>query len=127
MLRSASVKKPGVRDNACSFRESRQRGDVPAGVVIDHLDAVATRMRYENAAALRIEGTMIERAARRGWYLDYADRLQRHDHLDCFNRIGEYHTAVTVRVLENPDCTSEQVRDRLTLGVGRVLIAKRTG
>jgi hypothetical protein len=31
--------------------------------MVDDLDAVAARVRHENAAALWIEGTMIERAA----------------------------------------------------------------
>src|SRR5215217_1561416 len=74
---------PVVRHNPCSFWESRQRRDVSARVMIDDLDAVAPRVCQEDAAALWIESTMIERAARTAWYLDRANGLQRHDHLEC--------------------------------------------
>ena len=54
---------PIIGGNARSFRKARQSGDVSTAVVIDHFDAVPTRVRHENAAALGVEGTMIEGAA----------------------------------------------------------------
>jgi hypothetical protein len=74
-----------VCDNTGGFREPRQRCDMLAGVVLDDLDAVAAGVRHENAAALWIEGAVIERAARRAWYPDRRNRFHGHDHLDCFS------------------------------------------
>jgi hypothetical protein len=54
---------------------------VLAGVVIDHLDAIACRVRDEDAPAPYIEGGVIELAARGAWYGDGSDCFQRHDHL----------------------------------------------
>src|SRR5215212_589953 len=61
---------PVVRDNARGFRESRQCCDMLAGIVVDDLDAVTTRVRYENAAARRIESPVIKRTAGGAWYLN---------------------------------------------------------
>src|SRR5262249_44514319 len=70
---------PVVGDNAGGFWEARQCCDMPPCLVVDHLDAVAPRMRDEDAAALRIEGPMIEGAACGARDLDCADCLERHD------------------------------------------------
>jgi hypothetical protein len=37
---------------------------MPAGVVVDHLDAIARGVRNEDAPALRIEGGVVKFAAR---------------------------------------------------------------
>jgi hypothetical protein len=52
-----------------------------AGVVIDHLDAIARSVRNEDTPALRIEGGVIKLAARGTWYGDGSDYFQRHDDL----------------------------------------------
>ena len=51
-------------DDAGRFGKARQGRDVRAGVVIDHLDAVPSGVRDEDAPALRIERAVIERACR---------------------------------------------------------------
>jgi hypothetical protein len=48
------------RDDTGRFRETRQRRDVPAFVMVDHLDAVSTGVRDEDTPALWIEGAVIE-------------------------------------------------------------------
>jgi hypothetical protein len=49
-----------VCDDTGRFRETRQRRDVPAFVMVDHLDAVSTGVRDEDTPALWIEGAVIE-------------------------------------------------------------------
>ncbi len=44
-------------------RKSRQGREVPARIVVDHLDAVARRMGDEHAPGFRVERGVIERAA----------------------------------------------------------------
>ena len=70
-----------VGDRAGHARKSRQRCDVPAGVVVDHLDAIARGVGNEDAPALRIEGGVIELAAGGAGYGDGSDCFQRHDGL----------------------------------------------
>ena len=53
-----------VGDDACRFRKTVQCRQMAAGVMIDHLDAVPARVRQENAAALRLEGSMVEQVGR---------------------------------------------------------------
>ena len=72
---------PVVGDGAGHARKSRQRREVLAGVVVDHLDAVARGVRNEDAPALCIEGGVIELAALGVWYGDGSDCFQRHDGL----------------------------------------------
>jgi hypothetical protein len=69
-----------IGDRAGRARKSRQCCEMPAGVVVDHLDAVARGMRDEDAPALRIEGGVIKLAAR--GYGDCSDCVQRHDDLN---------------------------------------------
>jgi hypothetical protein len=87
---------PIVSDGAGDARKSRQRCDVPAGVVVDHLDAIARGVGNEDAPAVGIEGGVIEVAARGAWYGDGSDSFQRHDDLtppctpsDALTTIGE--------------------------------------
>jgi hypothetical protein len=54
---------------------------VPAGVVVYHLDAIARGVCNEDPPAGRIEGGVIEVAARGAWYGDGSDCFQRHDDL----------------------------------------------
>src|SRR5450631_3807840 len=54
---------------------------MPAGVVVDHLDAIARGVRNEDAPAPCVERAMIEGASRGAWYGDSSDRFQRHDDL----------------------------------------------
>ena len=70
-----------VGDGAGHAGKSRQRRDVSAGVVVDHLDAVARGVCNEDAPALRIECGVIELAARSARYGDGSDCFQRHDDL----------------------------------------------
>src|SRR5262245_36540109 len=70
-----------VGDNTGGFREAGQRCDMLAAIVIDHFDAVPSRVRDENAAAARIEGAMIEGAAFSSRDFDDAYGAQRHDDL----------------------------------------------
>jgi hypothetical protein len=53
-----------VSDGAGHARKSRQRRKVPAGVVVDHLYAIARGVCNEDTPALRIEGGVIKFAAR---------------------------------------------------------------
>jgi hypothetical protein len=62
---------PFVGDDACRFRKAVQCREMAAGVMIDHLDTVPARVRQENAAALRLEGAMVEQVGR-SRYLDDA-------------------------------------------------------
>src|SRR4029077_18018997 len=62
-------------------RKSRQRNEVPAGVVVDHLDAIARCVCNEDSPALHIEGGVIKGTARRAWYGDGSSCFQRHDDL----------------------------------------------
>ena len=50
-----------MRHNTRRLGKTRQRRDVPAGVVIDDLEAIPSRMGDEDAAALAIERAVIER------------------------------------------------------------------
>jgi hypothetical protein len=68
-----------IGDRAGHAWKSRQRCDVPPGIVANHLDAVARGVRNEDAPALRIEGGVIEGAASGARYGDGSDRFQRHD------------------------------------------------
>src|SRR6202165_1427710 len=70
-----------VGDSAGHARKSRQRCNVPAGVVVYHLDAIARGVCNEDAPAGRIEGGVIEVAACGAWYGDGSDCFQRHDDL----------------------------------------------
>jgi hypothetical protein len=63
-------------DDSRCFWKSGQGCDVPAGVVINHFNAIAGSMGDKNAARLRIEGAMIERAAGSARYLYDANSLQ---------------------------------------------------
>src|ERR1700682_2593628 len=67
-----------VSDGAGHARKSRQRRKVQAGVVVDHLDAIARGVCNKDAPALGIEGGVIELAARGTWYGDGSDYFQRH-------------------------------------------------
>jgi hypothetical protein len=77
----------GDKDRAITGNDARglwkigQCRDVLAGVVIDHLDPVATGMRGKNASGRRIESAVIEGAASGVRYPDHADVFQRHDRL----------------------------------------------
>ena len=71
-----------IGDRAGHARKSRQCCEMPAGVVVDHLDAVARGVRDEDAPALRIEGGVIELTARGARYGDGSDCFQRHDDLN---------------------------------------------
>ena len=55
---------PVVSDGACHARKSRQGRKVLAGIVVDHLDAIAGGVCNEDTPAPRIEGGVIELAAR---------------------------------------------------------------
>ncbi len=86
-----------VCDGAGHARKSRQRRKVPAGVVVDHLNAIARGVRNEDSPALRIEGGVIKLAARGAWYSDGSGYFQRHDDLTAFRaqsvalkKIGEW-------------------------------------
>src|SRR5882672_10899975 len=79
---------PVVGYGAGGARKSRQRCDVPAGVVVDHLDAIARSVRDEDAPALRIEGGVIKLAARGAWYGDGSDYFQRHDDLTVLRALS---------------------------------------
>ena len=85
-----------VGDGAGHAGKSRQRRKVPAGVVVDHLDAVARGVRDEDAPALRIEGGVIKLAARGAWYGDGSDCFQRHDDLTELRALS-----VALKKLEN--------------------------
>src|SRR5258705_2014935 len=61
---------------------------MPAGVVVDHLDAIARRVRNEDAPALRIEGGVIKLAARGAWYGDGSGYFQWHDDLTAFHALA---------------------------------------
>jgi hypothetical protein len=61
---------------------------VPAGIVVDHLDAIARSVRDEDATALRIEGGVIKLAARGAWYGDGSDYFQRHDDLTVLRALS---------------------------------------
>src|SRR5882672_12127175 len=67
-----------VSDGTGHARKSRQRRKVPAGVVVDHLDAIARGVCNEDTPALRIEGRVIKVATRGTWYGDGSDYFQRH-------------------------------------------------
>jgi hypothetical protein len=54
---------------------------VPAGVVVDHLDAISGGVCNEHTPALRIEGGVIKLAARSSRDGDGSDYFQRHDDL----------------------------------------------
>jgi hypothetical protein len=62
-------------DSGC-FWKSGQGCDVPAGLVINHFNAIAGSMGDKNAARLRIEGAMIERAGGSARYVYDANSLQ---------------------------------------------------
>ena len=70
-----------VGDGAGHAGKPRQRRQVPAGIVVDHFEAVARGVRDEDAPALGIEGGVIELAARSMRYGDGTDCFQRHDGL----------------------------------------------
>ena len=84
------ARRSAIGDQDCSItgndaRDLRKVGqcrDVLPGVVIDHLDTVATGMSDKNAAGRRIESAVIKGAASGIRYSDHADVFQRHDRLD---------------------------------------------
>ena len=49
-----------VRHDASGFGETAQRRDMPAGVGIDYLKAVPSRVRNENAAGLGFKSPMVK-------------------------------------------------------------------
>src|SRR5262245_21715119 len=49
-----------VSNYACGFRKIVQGSDVPTGVMVDHLNTVAARVRNEHTARFRIESTVVE-------------------------------------------------------------------
>src|SRR5439155_25030809 len=73
---------PVVRDGTGHARKSLQRRKVPAGVVVDHLEAIARGVCNEDAPALGVEGRVIELAAHGAWYGDGSDCFQWHDDLN---------------------------------------------
>ncbi len=54
---------------------------MPAGIVVDHLDAIASGVRNEDTPAPRVEGGVIELAASGARYGDGSDCFQGHDDL----------------------------------------------
>jgi hypothetical protein len=70
-----------VGDHARCLRETIDRGPVSMEIVVDHLDAIASRMRHEHAPRRRLEGAMVEVAAVCVRELDEADFIERHGHL----------------------------------------------
>src|SRR5215467_8698615 len=67
-----------VGDDARRFWKAVQRCEMAAGIVIDHLDAVPSCMCHKNAAAARLEGSMVEQSASRIRNVDDAHGLKRH-------------------------------------------------
>src|SRR3954454_8664709 len=72
---------PIVSDGTCYARKSWQGRKVFAGIVVDHLDAIAGGVCNEDTPAFCIEGGVIELAARGAWYGDGSDCFQGHDDL----------------------------------------------
>jgi hypothetical protein len=64
--------------DACGLWKAWQICNVSGGIVINHINAVAARMCHENAPSLRIEGTVIERAAIGAGDRNGANALQCH-------------------------------------------------
>lgn len=67
-----------IGDHAGGLGKSVEGRDQAAGVMVDHLDAVAPGMRHKHAPRHGIEGTVIEGALDRVRKLDEADLPERH-------------------------------------------------
>ena len=70
-----------VGDGAGHAPKSRQCRDVPLGIVVDHLDAIARGVGYEDPPGLRVKRRVVKLAVCGVGYLDDAKFLQRHDGL----------------------------------------------
>ena len=68
------------------FWKAPQRREVPAGVMIDDLNAAPRRMRDEHTAGLRIKCAMVEVAVEAIWYCDVASDGQSHECLPRHDR-----------------------------------------
>ena len=67
-----------IGHHAGRLRKARQGHEVSAAVMLDDLDAVARRKRHEDAAGLRVKGSMVEKGRSRTGYLDHSHGSQRH-------------------------------------------------
>src|SRR5262249_31721570 len=70
---------PTIGDKSCGAGKPRQRGEMAMTVMVENIDAIACRVSDEDAASLRVEGTMIELRSTGIGYPDDSHLLERHD------------------------------------------------